>query len=65
MVVEEVGTARPRETSVGPEPLTRARRLTRCSQEVEMYRYEFSFSSTAEYVIGALLVLAIVAALIA
>lgn len=30
-----------------------------------MYRYEFSFSSSAEYVVGALLLLAIVAAVIA
>ena len=30
-----------------------------------MYRYEFSFSSSAEYVVGALLVVAVIAAVLA
>jgi hypothetical protein len=30
-----------------------------------MYRYEFSFSSSAEYVVGALLVVAMIAAILA
>jgi hypothetical protein len=52
-------------TCGGAEHGRRGRRLSRCSQEVEMYRYEFSFSSTAEYVVGALLVVAMVAAILA
>jgi hypothetical protein len=35
------------------------------SLEVEMYRFNLSFSSTAEYVVGVLLVAAMIAAAIA